>query len=489
MTSAGISSCRWARFLRKIHSFFNLVLLFFFLFLVNLICVKVDKDIPFPGVSQHLSPRAMEMLGSLSGNIKCTVLLPENNIYYSPLRKLLFDIRDAMTNSKMDIDFINPHSSPSQAAVAVGKYGSSGWIVAFEDKGRIEKIALNDLLETATPRFTGDISTGSGTARFVGEQVLVTSLARLANPKRPVIYAVSGHGERNFSDYDSITGYSDFARELAREGYILKSATLDDTFSEPCDMLLIAGPRNPPLANEKDVLLSYVRKGGRLLLLLDRADSIPSGWEEVLEMFGLEAANLTAVNSKTSGTYSLLVDAFGEHPVTKNLEKSAVYFINPQVFDFRTASLPESQVKTDVIADAPASAWGETNPDDWPVRFDQEIDRKNDLHLAVAVEISGAADLGLSVSRAIVIGDSNFGANSLMSGGRTANRDFLLNAVNWLTDSGRATSPSNPAVGNALRLGISRHKQLRFWCISVLGWPLLTVLLGFVMAKVRNMTL
>lgn len=483
------SAGKWQRFLRKFHSFANLALLVLFLFMVNLVCVKVDSDIMFPGEAQRLSPRTTEMLGGLAGKIKCTVLLPENNIYYSPLRTLLLNIRRAMTGAEMDIDFVDPHSSPSQAAVSVGKYGSAEWVVAFEKNGRIEKITLDDLLETAAPRAPGDISKPPSAARFVGEQVCVTSLARLANPRRPVVLAVSGHGERDFSDYDLVNGYSDFARELVREGYSLRTVTLDAPLPEECDMLLVAGPRTPPLPSEKDVILSYIRNGGRLLMLLDRSDAVPSGWEEILEALGLEAANLTAVNQKTPRTYSLLVDKFGTHPVTKDLGNSAVYFINPQVFDFRAPASSGAQIKTEIIADAPATAWGETNPDEQSVRFDQGVDRENNLHIAVAVEISGAEDLGLAVSRAVVIGDSDFGANSLMAGGRTANRDILLNAVNWLTDNGRATSPSNPAVGNALRLGISRVRQLRFWCFSVLGWPLLTVILGFVMAKVRKMTI
>lgn len=483
------SSGKWMKLLRKFHTFFNFALLIVFLLLINQICLKIDNDIRFPGVEQQLSPRATEMLQSLSGEIKCTVILPENNIYYSPLRKLLLNIRDAMSGAVMDIDFIDPHSSPSQAAVTIAKYGASGWIVVFEKNGRIEKISLGDLLESAAPRAEGDIATGTTSARFVGEQVCVTSLARLTNPKTPVILAVSGHGERDFSNYDLVTGYSDFARELVREGYKLETGTLDNPIPDQCDMLLVAGPQNPLLPSEKDIFLSYMRKGGRLLLLLDRANTIPSGWEDVLGALGIEAANLTAVNSRTSGTYSLLVDSFGTHPITKDIGKSAVYFINPQVFDLLKSPSAEPQIKTEIIADAPQSAWGETNPDMLPVRFDRDVDRKDNLHLAIAVEISGAEDLGLTTSRAFVIGDSNFGANSLLSGGRTANRDILLNAVSWLTDNGRATSPSNPAVGNALRLGISRQRQLRFWCLSVVGWPLLTVILGFVMAKIRKMTL
>lgn len=483
-----VSRGRWPLFLRKFHSVVNLGLLVFFLLLVNIISVKSDRDFIFPGVAQNLSPRATEMLKGLPGTVKCTVLLPENNIYYSPLRQLLLAIRDSMPDS-MEIDFINPHTSPSRAAAAVGRYGSSGWAVAFEKNGRIEKIALEELLEFSAPRATGDFSAKPAAARFTGEQVCVTALARLANPKRPEIFAVTGHGERDLADYDQVTGYSDFARELAREGYTVRTTTLDKPLPDSCSMLLIAGPRTPPFPDEKDIILSYIRKGGRLLLLLDRARTVPSGWEEVLEILGLESANLTAVNPKTPGSYSLLVDTFRSHPVTRDLGKSAVYFINPLVFNLRDMPYSDTQVKAEVIADATGIAWGETDPDAQPVRFDPGIDRKEAIYLAAAVEISGAVDLGLPVSRAVVIGDSDFGSNSLMSGGRTSNRDVLLNAASWLTDNGRAASPSSPAAGNALRLGISRRRQLRFWWFSVVVWPLTTCLLGLGMAKVRKMTL
>ena len=61
-----------------------------------------------------------------------------------------------------------------------------------------------------------------------------------------------------------------------------------------------------------------------------------------------------------------------------------------------------------------------------------------------------------------------------------ANRDLLLNAVSWLTERGGPTTPSAANEGAALRLAISRNRQIRFWIRSIVVWPFLTILLGAV---------
>lgn len=222
------------------------------------------------------------------------------------------------------------------------------------------------------------------------------------------------------------------------------------------------------------------------MLLLDRSNVIPNGWEHLIGSIGLSFAGVTAVDSGSLGGYNLPVDRFGDHPITRDITQRAVYFTDPQVIDVKND--PAADLSVQVIAEAPPSAWGETNPESLPRNYDPKIDRKGSLSLALAVEAKGGEDLGLKPMRAVVIGDSNFAANSLLAGGSTANRDLLLNAVSWLTDSGLASSPSLPADGGALRLAISRGRQIRFWLRSVFLLPASVALLGAVMAYLRRFT-
>ena len=451
------------------------------------LAVRFDCPIRFQGARLGLSERTVSTLESLSGNVSCTVILPRNNEIYPPLRKMLLDFGEAASNATLTLSFLDPHSDLAQSADAVRRYGATGWSVIFDNGNRVEIVPYEALVEkSANP----DSSPSRQViTRFHGQQVCATALAKLARPKSPVVYALSGHGERDFTSYDALTGYSDFARELFREGYVLHTLrTVDAGIPADCDLLVIAGPRFAPGQIEETAIAEYLGRGGRLLLLADRSDSIPNGWENLLSLIGLKFANYTAIGADTLGGYNLLSDNFGNHPVTKYLSRSAVYFVNPQVIDpvLPEAETPAPQVT--VVASAPEKAWGESNPDVLPRHYDPDVDRKGALPLILAVEGPGSAGNGLSPFRAFVIGDSNFAANSLIEGGTTANRDLLLNAVSWLTELGGSTEPSAANEGAALRLAISRNRQIRFWIRSVVVWPLAAILLGALMSVVRRLT-
>ncbi len=457
------------------------------LVMVCTIAVRLDDDITFRGARLGLSDSTVSMLGSLSGNVSCTVILPTHNKIHQSLRNMLSDFGDAATNATLNLTFLDPHSDLAQSADAVRRYGATGWSVIFDNGNRFEIVPYDMLVETIP---NTDSSTASQIiTRFHGQQVCATALSKLTRPKSPVVYALSGHGERDFSSYDALTGYSDFARELDREGYSLRTLrTADAGIPADCDLLIIAGPRFAPGQIEETAIAEYLDRGGRLMLLADRSDTIPNGWETLLARIGLKFTNFTAIGADTLGGYNLLSDNVGDHPVAKYLSRSAIYFVNPQVIDPAppAADTPALQVTT--VVSAPDNAWGESNPNLLPRHYDPDVDRKGALPLILAVEGPGSADNGLLPFRAFVVGDSNFAANSLLEGGTTANRDLLLNAVSWLTEWRDGTNPSAANEGAALRLAISRNRQIRFWIRSVLVWPLVAILLGAIMAVIRRLT-
>ncbi len=459
------------------------------LVLVMLIAVRLDRTYAFPGARHGLSPRTAELLSTLSGDVSCTVILPRNNLIYPPLDQMLKGFKDAAApNVTLTLSFFDPHSDPANAANAVRTYGATGWSVIFDNGRRAEIVPYADLCETSAPSGEGFPHARRSVTRFRGEQVCATALAKLARPESPVVYALSGHSERDFSSYDPLTGYSDFAREIAREGYILRDLkTANAGIPEDCDLLLVAGPRLAPSSSELTVIGDYLGKGGRLLLLIDRADSHTKAWTPLLARLGLKCANLTAIGDDTLGGYNLLSDNFGDHPIARFLDRSAVYFVDPQVIDpaHTAGGSPAPQVS--VVVAAPNKAWGESNPDILPRHYDRDVDRRGQLPLALAVEGPGSAALGLPPFRAFVVGDSNFAAHSLLEGGSTADRGILLNAVSWLTERGGPTTPSAAQEGAALRLAISRKRQIRFWVRSIVVWPFLTILLGAALSGIRRL--
>ncbi len=465
--------------------------------MTTLIAAWFDSEKPIQGKSRDLSERTLSVLPHLSGDVTCTILLPRNDPIFPRLEQKLGHIRAKLQElsgtqpsaATLSIETVDPHSDLARAADTARRYGAGGKCVIFDNGSRFELVPYDTLVDVepgsaASPR----TRLRPAITRFKGEQACATALAKLARPGMPVVYALSGHGERDFKSYDQLTGYSDFARELSRDGYALRDLALGEAgVPEDCDLLVVAGPRFAPGAAAESAIVEYTERGGRIMLLADRSPSFPIGWEGILARLGMVFGNVTAIAADTLGGYSMISDKFGGHPVVRDLGRSAVYFVSPQVID-PAPGANGAALSVNVVVSAPDRAWGEANPEQLPRHFDKDIDRSGTLPLILASESPGGSELGIRPFRAFVVGDSNFAANSLLEGGTTANRDLLLNAVAWLTEREWSTESSESDDGGMLRLNIPRRRQIGFWLTSVLAWPGATLLVGVAMAAVRRMT-
>lgn len=480
---------RAKRIRRRLHFALDFALAAFLLTAATILSLRLDRTIVLPDRTAPLSRRAVSLLANLEGTVRCIAVVPHNNVFYPAVRKLLLDMRDAAPNAELLLEFPDPHVDISRAAAVVAHHGADGWCVIFERGDRGEVVSLDSLVER--PREDAD-SLLSGreepALRFNGELRCVTAIARLSRPAKPVVYALEGHGERDFSNYDALSGYSDLAREIRREGYRLENLLLSDSSGIPadCSLLVIAGPAHAPLPSEIEAIVSWLSRGGRLLFLADRAVRLPSGWEPLAQRLGVVFPGLTTISEGTMGGYNVSVDSFSSHPIGRDLEKSAVTLSSPQVIDLDGEALLRHRLRADVVMQAPRRAWGETQPETLPRRYDPGIDRKGSLPLAVAVDVDANDDLGLSLMRAVVVGDSNIGANAFLGGGSAGNRDFLLNAIDWLTDSDLPLASSKTSGSAALQLNLSRRRQIRFWAISCALWPLGLLLAGAIAAALRR---
>ncbi len=473
---------------KRLHLVVNITLATAVLILVILISIKLNRPLSFAENMQALSPRAETMLSKLNGTVKCTVILPTNNIFYNNVRQLLLDMQGAMHNGELELSFIDPHLDVSRAADAIRRYGANEWCLIFEKDDRIEKLLFTDLIETTNKETDAILPGEREIRRFRGEQQCVTAISRLARPVSPVIYSLTGHGEREFNDYDGSAGYSDLGREIRREGYILNELQLAEHSIIPadCNLLIIAGPQKSPSQSEVNAITEYLSHGGRLLFLLDRQSHTPNGWEPILTHLGLKLPNLTAISETTHGGFQITIDKFSDHVISKELNKMTVIFSSPQVLDIDPEAVSRHRLETEIIANTNDRVWGESEPEKLPRRYDPGIDRHGNLPIVIASEVAGSTDLGIDLMRAVTFGDSNIGANAFLGGGNTANRDIILNTIGWLTDSGMPSAPSLTAQGNALQLNFSTKRQLRFWRNSVFIWPISVSILGLIAAYLKK---
>jgi hypothetical protein len=153
------------------------------------------------------------------------------------------------------------------------------------------------------------------------ERICAAALRRLAVPsQRRTVYWTSGHGECRFDAYDQ-WGMSDIARELTHEGYNNKEIDLSDSRGVPadCALIVVAGANRDFSRVESGRLNSYLKQGGRMLVLLNSHDA--GGVTRMLPTWGvnpmLRAPGTVRTLTGTDVTAALVVlqgmgvDAFG----------------------------------------------------------------------------------------------------------------------------------------------------------------------------------
>ena len=124
-----------------------------------------------------------------------------------------------------------------------------------------------------------------------------------------------------------------------------------------------------------------------------------------------------------------------------------------------------------------AAGWGETTPDQNPVRYDPSVDHKGPLGVAAAVEkgsAPGALDTQIKPVRLVVFGDSGFLANSALIGG---NADLFQSSLNWLLDRKELMAIAPKTVAEYRLVLEASHLKLLGWLV-IAGLPALIAILG-----------
>src|SRR5437868_7671319 len=98
------------------------------------------------------------------------------------------------------------------------------------------------------------------------EKDVSTALVKLERPQKKV-YFTTGHGERSLDGFGP-QDYGTIKQGLERDNFTTAPINLVTQRAVPDDAtaLIIAGPTNPFLQEEKDALKAYVDGGGKLII-------------------------------------------------------------------------------------------------------------------------------------------------------------------------------------------------------------------------------
>jgi len=332
-------------------------------------------------------------------------------------------------------------------------------------------------------RSYGTIVVAAGDRHFEAqgnsEEGITNALVRVLKGQRS-IYFVQGHGERNLEGTDR-EGYDKLKKSLETENYQVQPLLLMQKMTIPndCSILVIAGPQNDYLDPEVDVIKKYLEGGGRALLMLDAGVELPDlakllgDWNVKVRSDLVIDMNPVAQIFGTSPAMPLIIK-YGSSPIVQPLSNHVTLFPLPRSFE--VGKEYKAGVTADSLCDTSADSYDVTdfNPKMEKVAFRAGKDLKGPFSIAVTGTLSGSGEKKAE-GRFVALGTSMLAENSFL--GFQSNRDFLMNAVNWLSaDVDLISIRSKPEESQQLNLTVRQMRQV--FILGVLGLPLLIILAG-----------
>ncbi|WFB35478.1 GldG family protein [Kiritimatiellota bacterium B12222] len=379
-----------------------------------------------------LSPKTLSVLESIEEPVDVTLLLSQDFLAGSQLEDLIKEYK--RYNSYLNIEVVDPDQDIAETDAIRSEFQvSQPDQVILEYRGRhlvvsMEKMLVMESDETrkmgAAPRMMG----------FQGEAVLTSALLELTRTHRPVVYFLTGHGEKDIDNFEKVpAAYSVIREKLEADNIEVRSLNLDETGGIPVktDLLIIAGPRTRISQPEIDILRGYMSAKGRLMVLLDAGED--AGLISFLKEFGIQLLSDVVVDpSRTLKGADVHVTSYTRHPITDSMNMIRSIFIRPR-------SVLPAMHKESAAADRPKytplvastnQGWAELRPNLEPIEFNQGVDQQGPIPIAAAVEWNLSGDPNdKNGKRLVVFGDSLFPGNWLNNGGGML---LMQNAVNWL---------------------------------------------------------
>jgi ABC-type uncharacterized transport system involved in gliding motility auxiliary subunit len=375
---------------------------------VNVLGSRFQSKIDLTSNKQFtLSEQSVKVAESLPAPVKVTGFLTSSDSRRQDFQTLLNDYA-ARSGGKLTFELVDPEQRPGEA-IAAG-ITETGTVV----------YQMGEKKQNSTGTLERDIS---------------TALVKLTRPEKKV-YFTQGHGERSLDSFDQLD-LSQIKTSLERDNFTTAPLNLLTTRAIPDDAaaVVIAGPTNQFVPEEKDTLRAYLDGGGRLLLMIGPGSQ--ADFNDLLGKYGVSVdTNQLVIDPAQPYLNDIrvpVVTRYGSHVISEELRIATLF----------PAASPIT-IPSSATGEATVVALAQSSDQSWANQGLQQIQRqdsdpKGPLPLAVAIEANptGTTQTGEagtpSGARIVVIGTPNFVSNRFIPPNvPSGNPDLFLDSTNWL---------------------------------------------------------
>lgn len=291
--------------------------------IVNLIAGQIPEKYRNLDVSStkiyDISKTSKKLLQNVKDNVTFTVLANKEE---TDERIVTFLSKYAALSSKISVEWIDPVLHPS----ALKEYDAAenSIVVSCEDTGKTKVVSFSDIIvaDMSSYYYTGTVSE----ARFDGEGQLSSAVNYVTSDVERKIYQTSGHGEQTLS--------STIQDLMEKNNYTLEgvNTVMNPTIPEDCELLLMYAPSSDLTEDEKKSVETYLKEGGKLMLLLGATNSteLPN-LASVMKTYGMESVDGYIADTQRSyqnNYYCFFPQLAASGELTNGMESQMLLLLN-----------------------------------------------------------------------------------------------------------------------------------------------------------------
>jgi ABC-type uncharacterized transport system involved in gliding motility auxiliary subunit len=308
----------------------------------------------------------------------------------------------------------------------------------------------------------------------LSETQLTSAIEKIQQDRSIVVYLLQGHGESSLEPGKG--SFSQAAKNLQDRGYTVKPLNLASSSEIPQDtnLIVISGATRSLFPAEVKALQTYLDRGGNLLLAL--TPTTDPGLTPLLQNWGIELDDRLIIDTSGAGNIlglgpaAPIIDAYGNHPITKSFGNGISVFPESRPLKI----VKRSGIEATPLVTTKENTWAEKDLSQEKIVFDAKKDIAGPLNIAIAL----SRPINNQISRMVVFGSATFLTDGWLQ--QQLNGDLFLNSVNWLLGEGETTLSIRPKDQTNRRLNLTPLQA------GIISWMALRImpLFGLVMAGI-----
>jgi len=415
------------------------------------------------------------------------VIIISSPTFLSPVSQIFGDLRSLMNEvlfnkrEGLRIEYVDPTRNLSRIQDLQAKYKLTSLdnliILDYEGRHRLLNIAemgdfdLNPLAQGGQPVLLA----------FRGEQVLTSALLAILKPDSETVYFLTGHGEPS-ADRE----LSNLSEAISQQNAVVKTLSLSSADEIPPDAsaLILVAPKSDLDEREAAVIGAWLRKGGKMLVLLDPNSATPR-LHALLANSGIiprddRVLRLIQLPLATGILRDVTAHVLPNAEVTRRLEGMNILFPGAtQSLGFDQPLAQQEKIRIRPLVEAAEEFWGETAylPNQpGGVAYQDGIDNGQPLIIGASADRDAVENdrVGIQSSRLIVMGSSQFAFDAGLS---RPGLDLIVGCVNSLIDRG-SVSGITPKNATRFTLQLTDIQLSRLALLVIIGIPALAAVLG-----------